>query len=157
MRTIFLASLLVFSVLSSVLQIARLRKFRSGRATIESSTKAFSLMKRSFVAVWVAGASVSGLIFEWSGLTLALCLLGGILLAHGIQLLTQASGLMAFVEAGEDAMAARRAVIKQACSSGNLFLVRSNGKEHLPKIVPARPEWDALLHFRGDRVHSSAS
>lgn len=158
MRTTILATVLVLSLLCSLVQIVRLRQFRSGRALMPSSRKAFRLMRRSFLAVWIAGISVLSLAFEWRVLTFGLCMVGGFLLAQALQWLTQASGLMAFVEAGEEAIAARRAAIREAGdNAGNLFVVRSNGKEYLPKIVPERPDWDALLQFRRERVRSSAS
>lgn len=157
MRTTILVSVLVMSLLCSIVQMVKLRRFRSGRVLIASSARAFSLMRRSFLAVWIAVFAALGLVLQLRALTLGLCLLGGFVLARGLQWLTQASGLMAFVEAGEEAIAARRAAIRQSESAGSLFVVRSNGKEYLPKIVPERPEWDAMLQFRRDQVRSSAS
>lgn len=157
MRIIILASALVLSLLCSLVQISRLRKFRAGRALMPSSTNAFRLMRHSFLAIWVTAVAGLSLAFHWTALAIGLCLAGGFFLARGLQWLTQASGLMAFVEAGEQAIAARSAAIREASNAGNLFVVRSNGKEHLSKIVPARPEWDALLQIRRERAHSSAS
>lgn len=157
MSSIVLSTLLLLSLVASLFQIARLRRYGSGRAFMASSSKAFRLMRRSFVAVWAATVAAAALVLHWNLAIVAVAVAGGFLMARVLQWLTQSSGLMTFVEAGEQAIAARRAAIRDAGKTGNLFVVRSNGKEHLPKIVPARPDWDALLHMGGERVRSTAS
>lgn len=157
MRYIIFASLLAISVAYSALQCARLRRYRSGAAFMPSSARAFSLMKRSFAAIWFMCTSLLALILQWNTASLFVCLLVGILVAFGLELLARCCGLMIFVEAGEEAMEERRVAIRRSLSAGQLFVVQANGAQAISKIVPSRPDWEALLHYRGGQVRTTAS
>jgi len=156
-RVVILVGLLVISLLWSAGQIARLRRLGSGREFVSSSSKAFSLMRRSFVSIWFVFGSVLALAFGWKTLPATLCLLAGIAAAYALEVLTKSSGLLSFIEAGEEAMAARHAKIRQECAPSNLFLVQANGKQAAPKIVPARPDWNSLLQVPSGGARSPAS
>lgn len=156
-RYIIFASLLAISVVYSALQYARLRRYRSGAAFMPSSAHAFSLMKRSFAALWFACASLLALVLQWDTASMFLCLLAGILVAFGLELLARSCGLMIFIEAGEEAMEQRRMAIRRSVSAGQLFVVQPRGAEAISKIVPRRPDWDALLQYRAGQVRTTAS
>lgn len=152
-----LVGLLIISLVWSVSQITRLLKLGAGREFMPSSSKAFSLMRHSFVSIWFVFGTVLALAFGWKILPASLCLLAGIAAAYGLEALTKSSGLLSFIQAGEEAMAARHARIRQECTISNLFLVQSNGKAEASKIVPARRDWNALLQMRSGAARSTAS
>jgi hypothetical protein len=156
-RLVILVGLLIVSLTWSVRQIARLHRFGSGRDFMPSSTKAFSLMRRSFVSIWFVFGTTLALVFGWKTLPSILCLMSGIAAAYGLEALTKSSGLLSFIQAGEEAMAARHARIRAECAPPNLFLVQSGGKEAAPKIVPVRRDWNALLELRSAGARSTAS
>ena len=122
-----------------------------------TSARAFSLMKRSFAAVWFVCASLLALILQWSASSTFLCLLAGILFAFGLEALARSCGLMIFIEAGEAAMEERRIAIRRSLSAGKVFVVQPGGGQAISKIVPARPDWNAMLRYRGGQVRSNAS
>lgn len=148
---------MIVSLVWSLAQMRKLYRYGSGREFMASSSKAFSLMRRSFVAIWFACASSLALALDWKVLSFALCLMVGVLGAYGLEVLTKSSGLLSFIEAGEEAMTARHARIRQECAPTSLFLVQSNGKECAPKIVPERRDWNQLLQVRAGAARSSAS
>jgi len=156
-RLVILVGLLVSSLLWSLGQIARLRRLGSGREFMPSSSKSFSLMRRCITAIWFVFGSALSLAFGWKFLPTTLCLLAGIEAAYGLEVLTKSSGLLSFIQAGEEAMVARHAKIREECAPANLFLVQSNGKEAAPKIVPARRDWNALLQMNSGEARSTVS